>query len=110
MPGLVEEVAVDEQQMLALMRDLDEGTNLFGPLRQDIRARLFAVADNPTQDTWTDAYSVIVTSQGMTTLWQAVLAHTDYSVRSKPLDGHWPAVPTRDQLLTALSAATRPHT
>ncbi len=99
---------MDEQQMLALMRDLDEGTNLFGPLGADVRARLFAVTDNPTQRTWGNAYPVIVTARGMTTLWQAVLAHTDYAVQSKPGDGDWSAVPTREQILTALSAAIKP--
>lgn len=100
---------MDEQQMLALMRDLDEGANLFGPLGAAARARIFAVVDNATQETWGDAHSVIVISRGMTTLWQAVLAHTDYAVRSKPVDGDWPAVPTREQLLTALSAALKPE-
>ncbi len=100
---------MNEQQMLALMRDLDEGTNLFGPLGADVRARLFAVVDNPTQDTWGNAYSVIVASEGMTTLWQALLACTDYAVRSKPLDGDWPAVPSREQLLTALHAVMKPE-
>ena len=95
--------------MLALMRDLDEGTNLFGPLGPQVRARLFAVVDNPTQDTWGNAYSVIVTSQGMTTLWQALLAYTDYAVQSKPAGQDWPAVPTREQLVTALHAAMKPE-
>lgn len=100
---------MDEQQMLALMGDLDQGTNLFGPLSADVRARLFAVVDKPTQDTWGDAYSVIVTAEGMNTLWQALGAYTDYAVRSKPLDGKWPTVPTREQLLTALCAAMKPE-
>lgn len=100
---------MDEQQMLTLMRDLDEGTNLFGPLGPVVRARLFAVVDNPTQDTWEDAHTVIVTTQGITTLWQALLAYTDYAVQSKPVDANWPAVPTREQLLTALHAATTPQ-
>lgn len=100
---------MDTPQMLALMGDLDEGTNLFGPLSAEVRARLFAVVDTPTQDTWGNAYSVIVTAEGMTTLWQALLAHTDYAVQSKPLDGDWPAVPTREQLLTALRAVMEPE-
>lgn len=36
---------MDTPQMLALMGDLDEGTNLFGPLSAEVRARLFAVVD-----------------------------------------------------------------
>jgi hypothetical protein len=44
----------------------------------------------------------------MTTLWQALLAHTDYAVQSKPIDGGWPAVPTREQLLTALRVVMEP--
>ena len=101
---------MDEQQMRALMNDLDAGTNLFGPLSAEIRARLFAVADSPNQNTWATAYSVIITTEGMTTLWQALLAYTDYAVQSKPLDGDWPDVPTRDQILTALRAALAPDT
>lgn len=45
----------------------------------------------------------------MTTLWQALLAHTDYAVQSKPFDEDWPAVPTREQLLTALRAVMEPE-
>ncbi len=90
--------------MLLLMRALDKGSNAFGALRPDIRARLYAVVDNPGQDTWEDAHTIIIDADGFTTLWQAVGTHAGYPVRSKDLERPWPIVPTREQLLTALCA------
>lgn len=90
---------------LELMTALDNGTNMFGTLPPEVRARLFAVVDNPTQETWDNAHSIVVAGV-MTTLWKALLSHTTYSVRSKPVGGLWPEVPTRDQLTHALICAT----
>ncbi len=96
---------------LALMAALDNGSNMFGPLRADIRARLFAVADNPTSDTWTDANGIILRAQGLVTLWQALGWHTDYAVTSGPAFGrgetpHWPPhmLPTSAQIVRAVIA------
>lgn len=99
-------------EVLRFMNDLDAGSNLFGALSPEVRARLFAVVDKPTQQTWSDAHGIILNAQTMTTLWQAVLAHTDYDVTVGPsyMPGNgqtsgWPSIPTSDQLLLAIRAA-----
>lgn len=89
-----------------VMALLDKATNLFGPLKAPLRARLFAVIDNPTQATWEDAHSIIVSvDQGWLTLWQAALRFTAYNVTSKGCDAPWPSIPTREQIAAALTAA-----
>ncbi|KMV13617.1 hypothetical protein ACT17_34255 [Mycolicibacterium conceptionense] len=97
--------SLTETQRDALLEDLDKGTNLFGPLSFSIRSRLCAAVNHPSQDTWDDAHGIILDGSSFTTLWQAVLEHTDYNVRSKPSDGVWPALPTRDQILDGLHSA-----
>lgn len=95
-------------EVLRFMNDLDKGTNLMGPLSPEIRARLYAVVDKPNQETWADAHTIIIS--GMTTLWQALLKHTDYDVTSGPsyaqgeAPGPWPKLPTSDQMLIAIRA------
>lgn len=101
-------MAVTHDEALTFMSDLDNGSNLFGALSPEVRARLFAVVDKPSQDTWDDAHGIILTSDRMTTLWQALLAHTDYGVTSRPWHttgeppGPWPQLPTSEQLLIAI--------
>lgn len=88
-------------QMAAVMDLLDRAVCLHGsPIGEDARARIFAAIDNPRQMSWHNAYTVLI-SPPMTTLWQAVVKHTDYAVYSKP-EGLWPVVPTRKQLVDAL--------
>jgi hypothetical protein len=93
---------------LELMQALDDGGNMFGALPSDIRVRLFAVLDTPTEQTWNDAHSIVVAPTGFIgiTLWQALLRHTDYAVTRGPSDGGpWSAIPTREQLCQALRDA-----
>jgi hypothetical protein len=90
------------EESLELMMHLDNGSSLFGKLGSDARARIFAVVDQPSESSWDSSYSIILTSEPrVTTLWQALLRHTDYSVTSRP-EGPWPVLPTRTQILTAL--------
>lgn len=91
-------------EILELMALLDAGQNLFGSLSPQIRQRLAAVADNPSQITWDDAYSIVLTDPGGRTLWQALLAHTDYQVASRNSESTWPSYPTTEQILRALRA------
>jgi hypothetical protein len=101
-------MAVTHDEALEFMSDLDRGSNLFGAIGLDVRARLFNVVDKPSQETWTDAHGIILTSSRMTTLWQALLAHTDYGVTSGPAHAPgetpapWPKLPTSEQLLIAI--------
>lgn len=95
---------MEASTMHDLMNALDCSSNMFGELSPEVRARLFAVVSDPTQETWEDAHCLIISREPWSTLWQAVEAHTDYHVTSKPMDGPWPCVPTTDQLVAALTA------
>lgn len=88
-----------------IMRLLDAGATLLGPLTPELRGRLFAVISEPTQETWNDAHSIVIRSEPrFITLWQAVLAHTDYDIARLPSGTAWPEIPTRTQILAALRA------
>lgn len=97
---------MDNATLVDIMDSLDRGTNIFGALSADVRARLFAVLDNPTDSTWDDAHTVMVNADRFMTLWQATIRFGGYTVQSKPADGPWPEIPTREQLITALRDAT----
>lgn len=97
-----------EQELLSLMDSLDRGTNTFGALSPEVRARLFAVADQPSQQSWEAAHTCMINDRQFITLWQALIRFTDYRVMSKPADGDWPLLPTREQILTALAEGTKP--
>lgn len=96
---------LSESARQTLLVDLDTGANLFGPLSFEARARICAAANDPSQESWNAAYSVIIRNSPATTLWQALLAHTDYDVQSFPVGEDWPQVPTQSQILEALHAA-----
>ena len=85
---------------------LDRATNVFGALDPVIRARLERVIAKPTQRTWDDAYSIILESRSLTTLWQAWIAVDANAPRSKPLDGKWPRVPDQLTIYRAIRHAT----
>jgi hypothetical protein len=100
---------VDSQDSLELMAMLDNGRTLLGhELTADARARLFALVDNVTQETWANARGIIL-REPMTTLWQALLRHTDYDVYTGPRHAAgespaWPKLPTSAQVLEAIRA------
>jgi hypothetical protein len=59
--------------LLHVVTMLDRATNLFGhPLTEDCRARIFAAIEDPTEETWQDARSVLLNKD--VTLWQATIA------------------------------------
>jgi hypothetical protein len=95
-------------EMLELMMHLDNGSSMFGSLSLDARARIFALVDNPDQETWTNAFGIIVSGTDLhkmpTTLWGALTRHSDYQVISRDRSKPWSEIPTRDQILTALKA------
>ncbi|MGI6798572.1 hypothetical protein [Gordonia sihwensis] len=95
-------------EVAELMEMLDNGRNLFGQLAPDLRARLSAAADNPSQITWDGAYSIVLTEPEGKTLWQALLEHTDYNITSRGIDALWPVYPTKEQILHALRAELTP--
>lgn len=99
-------ITATTDEMLDLMMHLDNGTNMFGSLTLDARARIFALVDNPTEETWTNAFGIIVSGTDPntmpTTLWSALNRHTTYQVVGRQTDKPWPKIPTREQILTAL--------
>lgn len=58
------------------MRLFDRCSSMLGPLDPEIRERLQAVIDNPSAETWDNAFSIIINGspRRMRTLWQAVIA------------------------------------
>lgn len=89
-----------------IMDLLDNGTNLFGPLSPEIRRRLWAVVAKPSQESWDDTYSIILSyEKSWLTLWQAVLRFTDYDIDIKQCDHSWQEIPTQQQILDALTCA-----
>lgn len=112
-----------QEQALDLMEQLDRGTSIFGKLSPDVRARLYAVAENPTEATWNDAHGIMITNETMTTMWQALNKHSGFKTEwvpdhpttldeifdQRPLHNpRWPVIPTREQILTALREELRP--
>lgn len=93
-----------------MQRSLDRARNGFGePLAAEQRANIVAVIDSPDEQSWHNARSAIIAEEGLTTLWQAVLAHTDFrdDAPASALTDHWGHAPTRGQILVALDKGTR---
>jgi hypothetical protein len=93
---------------------IDKCRNMHGPLSEDLNARLQAVIDNPTIETWEDAHSIIIqTEPKEMTLWQAWIAidsdapdvgrRTDF--RGNVIR-EWERIPSSFTLLRALQFAT----
>ena len=103
--------------------DLNAASNMFGPLSGEVRERLMALINDPSEETWDDAYSIILNRDVWLTLWQAVIAVDPSFARSGPvtrwveddsgLGGHsepvsgWSQIPSAETILQAISYATR---
>lgn len=81
---------------------------LEGRLTPDIRRRLQAVVNNPTQETWSNAHSIIINPHGrVSTLWQAVMAVDPTFPNAGPRRGElWERIPSQDLLVRAIRYAT----
>ncbi len=73
---------------------------MFGPLSDEIKARLDAYFKNPDENHWDDVYSIIIGADGFTTFWQAVCAvDPTFPVTGKRYDENgnllssWPRIP-----------------
>jgi hypothetical protein len=95
--------------------ELDLARNMFGKLAPVYRTRLRAVLYHSTEDTWNDAYSIILNPHvGMgLTLWQAVLAVDPSFPKVGPSTDsrgrvvkRWSRIPSQALLLAALQYAT----
>jgi hypothetical protein len=85
--------------------------NLFGALDADCQARLQAVMDNPTPETWDNAYSLIIGGRNFRTLWQAVLIiDPTYLTSGTPVkigetitpEQKWSRVPSKETIRAAI--------
>lgn len=114
--------AIGELAALEQKPDLNLAENFWGPLDGEIRARLKAVLERPSEETWEDAHSIILQADGTgfgLTLWQAVIAVDPSFTRTKPCAtagsgrfrpkfdaaGAWPEIPTSDLIDKALRYA-----
>lgn len=95
-------------------RELARSVNLWGRLTAPIKTRLRAAVYQPTEETWNNAYSIIVGSDGWMTLWQAVIAVDPTFPRSGPATDargrqveRWEKVPSQETLIRALRYATK---
>lgn len=103
--------------------DLNMASNMWGKLGDDVRERLTAAIENPGEETWDDAQSIILNRDTWLTLWQAVLAvDPDFSTAKGPvtrwvtdnseLGGHsepvsgWSRTPTAEVIVQAINYAT----
>ena len=84
---------------------LEFGTNMFGKLKPEIKERLQAVIDNPCEETWEEAYSIILTMRPMKTLWQAVADIDPDMRRGKPHGSLWFKIPEREVIIKAINNA-----
>jgi hypothetical protein len=85
---------------------LEFGTNMFGKLKSDVKARLESVIDNPCQETWDDAHCIILNMEGgMTTLWQAVIKVDPMMPQRKPCDASWSYIPSKEIIIKAINLA-----
>lgn len=81
------------------MPDYTNCKNMFGPLKDDIKACLDAFFQNPDEKHWDDVHCIIIGADGFTTFWQAVCAVDPNFPRTGPRyyeDGTtspWPRVP-----------------
>jgi hypothetical protein len=88
------------------MNVLDDCTNCFGDLNPELRGRLYRVLGaEPTQETWDDAYSIIVAGGGVT-LWQAWVA-IDSRAPTLHAGGAWNTLPGSNTLHLAIIEAHR---
>ena len=92
---------------------IDDCRNVFGPLDAECRARLKAVLEDPTEETWNEAFSLIIGSDGFTTLWQAwvkvdpsaPVSGCRYDMDGKQIRG-WTKIPDQLTLYRALKEVT----
>ena len=108
-PGGEAEVAVP----VYIEQELDLARNLYGRLKPRERTRIRALIYQPTEDTWEDAHSIVVGSDGWMTLWQAVLAVDPTFPNVGPATdargrqiSRWARIPNQELLAAALKYAT----
>ncbi len=99
--------------MMATRCDLNLASNMFGALNGELRVRLNAVIRAPTVESWENAYSIVIGSDGWMTLWQAVCElDSSYMDIGKVTDIHgsviesWRRIPDAATIIEAINYAT----
>lgn len=88
---------------------LERSTGLLGPLPDDIKRRLYGVFEVSTEDTWDDVKGVILKSEPMVTLWEAVV-RVDPAFQTEHAHGaSWDRVPDRATLFGAFETVLGQH-
>jgi hypothetical protein len=76
-----------------------------GKMERDSLDKLKAVMDNPTQQTWRNAYAIVLNCRPRPiTLWQAVHA-VDKTFPRVAREGAWRKIPTKETLRAAVAHA-----
>lgn len=86
------------------MSYVDEVSNMSGRLEGEARDSLIAVLANPTQETWSEAFRLIISNERLLTLWQAVVA-VDPTFQKSLVDDYWDRIPDYDTISSALRYA-----
>jgi len=81
--------------------------NMYGPLDTEAKTRIVELLENPTNETWDNAYSLVVGIDGWTSLWQAWSMVDPHCPRAKPCGGPWPRIPDQLTIYRALRHVTR---
>lgn len=85
---------------------LQRASNLIGRLDPSLKERIVALVENPTQETWSNAASIIVNGERFLTLWKAVMKVDPSFPRSRRQGQPWERIPDRETILDALNWAT----
>jgi hypothetical protein len=80
--------------------------NFFGLLKPETKAKLQNVINNPCQETWNEAYCIIINTKEISTLWQAVLKVDPNMQTRKSTDEKWSYIPTSETIVKAIKLAT----
>jgi hypothetical protein len=87
---------------------LNKCSNLFGALDPYIREQLIRALEDPCEETWNDASSIIIGSGTVHTMWQGWVAIDPSAPRrlaARPgmATGPWPSIPTREQMIEIMN-------
>jgi len=115
-PGIMSQLSDSEELPLRMTREME---NLVSPLRLVTEAlvRLNALYENPSEETWDDAFAICLRHDKPTdTLWQHVLAIDPTFPRVGPSQDTtgfhrtgWNRVPDRALVVAALQLASNPN-
>ena len=96
--------------IIDLAASVREEQGVSGPELFDYRGALFAVIDNPTSETWSEAYNLPLHASGVSepiSLWTAVLHYTSYDYREHVRGTVWPIIPSPGQIISTIVMINR---